>query len=70
MDDFIPTFPAIYNFFYHEHTEDNETLLYEAKEQDTVIRQLLLCKRYKNFPNNPSLIIRANKGLLRYYKRF
>ena len=63
MDDFILKSPAIYNFFYHEHTELNDTLIYEAQQQDPVIRQLLFWKRYK-IPRIPSLNIRANNGLL------
>ena len=70
MDNFIPQSPRIYNFFYTENTEITDALLYEAQQQDPVIRQLLLWKKYKNFPTTPSLTIRANKGLLHYYRRF
>ena len=70
MDDFIPKSPEIYNFFYSEETELTDTLLYEAQQQDPIIRKLLLWKKYKNLPNIPSLTIRANKGLLHYYRRF
>ena len=65
---FIPKSPIIYNFFNPEDTEITDVLLYEAQQQDPVIRQLLLWK--KKFPNTPSLTIRANKGLLHYYRRF
>ena len=70
MDEFIPKSPELYNYFYSVQTELNGTLLYEAQQQDPVIRQLLLWKRYKNHPSIPSLAIRANKGLLHYYRRF
>ena len=49
MDDFIPKSPTLYNYFYEEQTEMNDTLLYET-QQDPVFRQLLLWKHYKNFP--------------------
>ena len=68
MDDFIPQSPRIYNFFYTENTEITDALLYEAQQQDPVIQQLLLWKKCKNFPNTPSLTIRANKGFLYYYR--
>ena len=70
MDDFKPKYPRIYNFFYKEKTEIIDVLLYEAQQQDPVIRQLILWKKYKNLPYTPSLTIRANKGLLHYYRRF
>ena len=66
MDDFIPQSPRIYNFFHTENTEITDALLYEAQQQDQVIRQLPLWKKYKNRPNNPSFKIPANKGLLHY----
>ena len=50
MDDFIPKSPNLYNYFYEEQTETNDTLLYETQQQDPVSRQLLLWKQYKNFP--------------------
>ena len=53
MDDFIPQSAQIYIFFYTGITEITEALLYEAKQQDPVIRQLLLWKKYKNFSNIP-----------------
>ena len=70
MDDFLPKSPTIYNYFHNERTELIDTLLYEARQQDPVIRQLFLLKRYKNYPSTRSLTIRANKGLLHYYRRF
>ena len=51
QDDFIPKSPEIYNYFYSEQTEINDTVLYEAQQQDPVIRQLLFWE--KNRP--PSL---------------
>ena len=51
MDDFIPKSSTIYNYFYEENTEINETLLHETQQQHPVIRQLLLCKQYKNLPH-------------------
>ena len=68
MDGFVPKSQTLYNYFY-ENTEFKETFLYEMQQQDPIIRQLLFWKRYKNSPN-PSLTIRANKGLLQYYRRF
>ena len=70
MDDFIPKSPTIFNYFYEEQTEVNDTLLYKTKQQDPVLRPLLLWKQYKNFPPTPSLTIQANRGLLHYYRRF
>ena len=70
MDDFIPKSPILYNYFYEEQTEINDMLLYETQQQDPVLRQLLLWNRNENFPPTPSLTIRANKGLLNYYRRF
>ena len=67
MADFIPKFPKLYNYFYSEQTELNDTLLYEAQQQDPVIRQLLPWKRHINYPSIPSITIPANKGLLHYY---
>ena len=48
MDDIIPKSPDLYNYFYSEQTDLNDTLLFEAQQQDPVLRQLLLWKRYKN----------------------
>ena len=70
MDILLPKSPTIYNYFYNEQTELIDTLLYEAQQQDPVIRQLFLLKCYKNYPSTPSLTIRASKGLLHYYRRF
>ena len=70
LDDFIPSSPKIYIYFYHQNTILDNTLLYQAQQQDPVIRQLILWKTYKNHPPLPSLPIRANKGLLHYYRRF
>ena len=53
LDDFIPKSPEIYNYFYTEQTEKNDALLYEAQQQDPVIRQLLTWKKYKNHPPTP-----------------
>ena len=50
MDDFIPKSPLLYNYFYREQTEINDTLLYQTQQQDPVLRNLLLWKHYKNFP--------------------
>ena len=47
MDDFIPKSLKLYNYFYSEQTELIDTLLYEAQQQDPVIRQLLPWKRFK-----------------------
>ena len=69
MDDFITKSPKLYNYFYSEQTELNDTLLYETQQTNPVIRQLLFWKRYKNYPCIPSLPIFANKGLLHYYRR-
>ena len=60
--------PTLYNYFYEEQTEINDMLLYETQQQDPVLRQLLIWKHYRNFPPTPSLTIRANKGLLIYYR--
>ena len=49
MDDFIPKSPLLYNYFYEEQSEINDTLLYQT-QQDPVLRKLLLWKHYKNFP--------------------
>ena len=70
MGDFIPKSPAIYNYFYEEQTEIDDTLLYKTQQQDPVLRHLLFWKQYKNFPRTRSLTIRANKGLIHYYRRF
>ena len=70
MDDFIQKSPIIYNYFYEEQTEVNDTHLYKTQQQDTVLKQLLLWKQFKNFPPTLSLTIRANKRLLHYYRRF
>ena len=69
MDDFLSKSPELYNYFYNEQTEFNDTLLYEAQQKDPVIRQFLFWKWYKNHPFIPLLTIRANKGLLHYYRR-
>ena len=45
FDDCVPKSPEIYNYFYKEQTETNDTFLYEAQEKDSVIRQLLLWKK-------------------------
>ena len=66
MNDFIPKSPELYTYFCSEQTELNDTILPETQQQDPVIRQLLLWKRYKYHPFIPSLAIRANKGLLHY----
>ena len=51
MDDLIPKSPILFNYFYNEQTELNDTFLYVAQQQDPVIRKILLWKRYKNtFP--------------------
>ena len=68
LDDFVSKSPEIYNYVYNEQTEKNDTLLYETQQQDPVIRQLFLRKKYKKYPFNPSLTIRTNKGLLNYYR--
>ena len=70
MDGFIPKLTTIYNYFYKEKTEIDDKLLYDTQQQDPVIKQLLLWKKYKKFPPNPSLTIRADKGSLHYYRRF
>ena len=70
MDDFIPESPKLYNYFYEDQTDIKDTLLYETQQQVPVLRQLLHWKQYKNFPPIPSLTIRANNGLLQYYRRF
>ena len=69
MDDFIPKSPTLYDYFYKEQTEINNTLLYQTQLQDPVLRQNFLWKNYKNLPPTPSLTVRANKGLLHYYRR-
>ena len=46
MDGFIPKSPTIYNYFYEEQTEVNDTLLYKTQQQDPVLRQLLFWKQY------------------------
>ena len=68
LDDHILKSTEIYNYFYTEQTQINDTLLCNA-QQDLVIRQLLIWKHYKNHPPIPSLTIEANKGLLHYYQR-
>ena len=50
MDDIIQKSPDFYNYFHSEQTQLNDTLLYEAQQQDSVLRQLLLWKGYKNTP--------------------
>ena len=50
LDDFIPSSPKIYNYFYHQNTILDNTILYQAQQQDPVIRQLILWKTYKNHP--------------------
>ena len=70
LDDLIPKSQELYNYFCTEKTEINVTLIYEAQRQDPVIRQLLIWKKYKNHSSIPSLTIRANKGLIHYYRRF
>ena len=42
--------------FYSEQTELNDTLLYEAEQQEPVISQNLFFKRYKNCFSIPPLI--------------
>ena len=70
IDYFIPNSPKLYNYFHSDQTKLNDILLYEAQQRGPVIRQLLLWKRFKNYPSIPSLTIRSNKGLLQYYQRF
>ena len=41
MDDFIPKSLSLYNYFYGEQIEINDTLLYETQQQDPVLKQLL-----------------------------
>ena len=55
-DDFILKSPKLYNFFYSEQAELNDTLLYEAQQQEPVISQILFCKRCKNCFSIPPLI--------------
>ena len=50
LDNFITKSPEIYNCFYNEQTVINDTLLFETQQQDPVIRQILLWKKYKNPP--------------------
>ena len=52
LDDFIPKSPEVCDYIYNEQTERNDTPLYEAQQQDPVIRQLLLWKKYKNHPTS------------------
>ena len=47
MNDFIPKSPVIYNYFYKEHTEIDDELLYNTQQQDPVLKQLLFWKKYK-----------------------
>ena len=35
MDDFIPKSPELYSYFYSEQMDLNNTLLYEAQQQDS-----------------------------------
>ena len=42
MDDFVPKTPTLCNSCYYEQTELNDTLLYEAQQQDPVTLQLFL----------------------------
>ena len=50
MDDFIPNAPTLYNYFYEEQTAIKDSFFYETQQQEPVLRQLLLAKHYKNFP--------------------
>ena len=52
MDDFIPKSPVIYNYFYNEQTELDDTLLYEAQLQDPVLRHLYFRNAAKTTPRN------------------
>ena len=61
MDEFIPKSPTLYNYFYEEQTEINDTLLYQTQQQDPVLRQHLHWKHYKNLPPTSSLTIRAKE---------
>ena len=42
LENFIPKSKEIYNYFYNKQTAINDTLQYEAQQQDPVIRQLLV----------------------------
>ena len=45
------------------------TKLCEAQKNDIVLRQIRDWKLYNNQPLAPTLEIRANKGLLHYYRK-
>ena len=68
MDDFIPKSPTLNNYFYEENTELSNTILHETQQQHSVITELLFSKRQKKTSPTPSLTLRANKGLLHYYR--
>ena len=53
INNFIAKSPTNTNYFYGEQRELNDTLLYEVQQQDPVIRQLFLWKRYVNYPSTP-----------------
>ena len=48
LDDFVPKYPEVFNYFYNE-----QTLLYETQQQDTAFRQLEFWKKHKNYPHSP-----------------
>ena len=54
MDNLIPKSPKLYNCFYNEQTELNDTHLYKAQQQDAVKKQLLLWKHYEKYTSSPS----------------
>ena len=70
MNDFIPNSTEIYNCFYDEKTEINDTFRLETQQQTPVLRQFILWKQCINCLFTPFLTIRANRGLLHYYCRF
>ena len=53
MDDFISKSPTLYNYFYEEQIEINDTLLYETQQQDAVLLETFTLETLQKFLPSP-----------------
>ena len=58
-----PKSPNIYKYFNNKQTELNDTLLYEAKQQDKVIRQLFVFETLQKLPSHPRIDYPCKQGI-------
>ena len=70
MDDFIPKSRTLYNYFYEEQSEINDTLLYQTQKTRPSFETTFTPETQQKFSATPSLTIRTNNVLSHYYRSF